>query len=70
MSLIPLLPIQAPEELAELVLPTWAFPAIAAGFFLLLAIISWSYRDVAHRHNDKTSGAVDSGASDSHDAHH
>lgn len=65
MSLVTLLPIEAHEELAELVLPTWAFPAIAAGIFLLLAIISWSYRDVAHRHNDKTSGASDSG-----DAHH
>lgn len=65
MSLVTLLPIEAHEELAELVLPIWAFPAIAAGIFLLLAIISWSYRDVAHRHNDKTSGA-----SDSRDAHH
>jgi len=65
MSLLTLLPIEAHEELAELVLPTWAFPAIAAGVFLLLAIISWSYRDVAHRHNDKTSGT-----SDSQDSHH
>ena len=64
MSLLPLLPIEAHEELAELVLPTWAFPAIAAGVFLLLAIISWSYRDVAHRHNDKT------GASASQDSQH
>jgi hypothetical protein len=58
MSLLTLLPIEAHEELAELVLPVWAFPAIAAGVFALLAIISWSYRDVAHRHNDKTSGAA------------
>ena len=65
MSLLTLLPIEAHEELAELILPTWAFPVIAAGVFLLLAIISWSYRDVAHRHNDKTSGS-----STSHDAHH
>jgi len=65
MSLLTLLPIEAHEELAELILPTWAFPVIAAGVFLLLAIISWSYRDVAHRHNDKTSGS-----STSQDAHH
>ena len=58
MSLLTLLPIETHEELAELVLPVWAFPAIAAGVFALLAIISWSYRDVAHRHNDKTSGAA------------
>ena len=33
--------------------------------FLLLAVITWSYRDVYHRHNDKTSDAG------SHqDAHH
>ena len=57
MSLLTLLPVEAHEELAQLVLPSWAFPAIAAGVFALLAIISWSYRDVAHRHNDKTSGA-------------
>jgi hypothetical protein len=33
------------------------FAAIAAAIFIVLALVSWSYRDVAHRHNDKTSGA-------------
>lgn len=65
MSLFTLLPVEAHEELAELVLPTWAFPAIAAGIFLLLAIVTWSYRDVSHRHNDKTSDA-----GGHQDAHH
>ncbi|HWH98202.1 MAG TPA: hypothetical protein VNS80_07525 [Pseudolysinimonas sp.] len=66
MSLLTLLPVEAHEELAELVLPTWAFPAIAAGIFLFLAIVTWSYRDVAHRHSDKTSAD----ASSHQDAHH
>jgi hypothetical protein len=60
MSLITLVPTEAPHELAELVLPVWAFPTIAAAIFLLLAIVTWSYRDVAHRHNDKTTAAADS----------
>lgn len=58
MSLFQLVPTETQHELAELVLPIWAFPAIAAAIFLLLAVITWSYRDVAHRHNDKTSGAA------------
>jgi hypothetical protein len=66
MSLFTSIPIEAHEELAELVLPVWAFPAIAAGVFLLLALVTWSYRDVYHRHNDKAS--ADSGSHQ--DAHH
>ena len=38
---------------------------IAFGFFLLLGIITWSYRDVYNRHNDKN----DSGH-DTHSAGH
>ena len=53
---------------AQLVLPNWAFPAIAGAVFLLLAIITWSYRDVANRHSDKTSGA--SAHSDAGHGHH
>ena len=63
MSFLPSIPAEVHHELAELVLPIWAFPAIAAGIFLVLAVITWSYRDVYHRHNDKTSDAT-------HDAHH
>jgi len=63
---MPLLPIEAHEELAELILPTWAFPVIAAAIFFILAIVTWSYRDVSHRHNDKTS--ADAGSHQ--DAHH
>ena len=39
---------------------------IAFAFFLLLGIVTWSYRDVYNRHNDKTSGA----GHDSHSAGH
>jgi hypothetical protein len=60
------LPAEVHHELAELVLPLWAFPAIAAGIFLVLGIITWSYRDVYHRHHDKVSG--DAGSHQ--DAHH
>jgi hypothetical protein len=66
MSLITLVPTEIEHELAELVLPVWAFPTIAAVIFLVLAVVTWSYRDVAHRHNDKTSG--DAGSHQ--DAHH
>ena len=43
------------EELAPLILPPVAFAGIAAGIFIVLAFISWSFRDVANRHSDKTS---------------
>ena len=37
------------EELAPLIMPPIAFAGIAAGVFLILALITWSYRDVANR---------------------
>ena len=42
---------------------------IAFGFFLLLGIITWSYRDVYNRHNDKT-GSAHGAAHDDHSAGH
>ena len=51
------------EELAPLIMPPAAFAGIAAAVFLVLALITWSYRDVANRHSDKTS---DSDHSSSH----
>ena len=42
------------EELAPLIMPPIAFAGIAAGIFILLAFITWSYRDVANRHSNKT----------------
>jgi hypothetical protein len=53
---------------AQLVLPNWAFPAIAAAVFITLAFVTWSWRDVANRHSDKTGG--DSTAPDAGHGHH
>ncbi len=44
------------EELAPLIMPTWAFPLIAALGFLLLAFVTWSYRDVANRQSGPAAG--------------
>jgi len=54
------------EEAAKqaLILPLWAFPAIAAAFFIIGAIITFGYRDVANRHSHKA-GTGDT----THDAH-
>jgi hypothetical protein len=38
---------------APLFLPQIVFPIIAACIFLVLALITWSYRDVANRHANK-----------------
>ena len=38
------------------------FPLVAAGVFALLGAITWSYRDVAHRHSNKTGGSQPSGS--------
>lgn len=34
--------------------PTFVFGAIAMSIFITLAIVTWSYRDVANRHANKT----------------
>lgn len=51
------------EHLAPLIMPPLAFAGIAAAIFIALAFVTWSYRDVANRHSDKTAGK-------SQDAHH
>lgn len=43
---------------APIIAPPWVFPLIAAIVFIVLAVVSWSYRDVANRHSDKTSDAA------------
>ena len=45
------------HELAPLVLPVWGFPLIAAVFFLVTGLITWSFRDVANRRLDKGDAA-------------
>jgi hypothetical protein len=63
-SLLAAVPAEA--EHIELIAPAWVFPLIAAAIFFIVAIISWSFRDVYHRHADSTDGA----ASSHQDAHH
>jgi hypothetical protein len=55
-----------PEALAPLLMPPAAFAILALALFLVLALVSWSYRDVANRHSQKTEGS----SPDSHGAHH
>ncbi len=40
----------------ELPIPALLFGVIAFASFLVLAAITWSYRDVANRHSHKDSG--------------
>jgi len=41
----------------ELPFPSVFFGVIAMGVFILLALVTWSYRDVANRHDHKASKA-------------
>lgn len=48
------------EELAPLIMPSWAFAVIAVVVFLLMGLVTWSFRDVANRHSNKTARGGDS----------
>jgi hypothetical protein len=63
MFLLRLIPSAAAEELAPLIMPPFAFAGIAVAFLVIAGLVSWSYRDVAHRHNDKTPSSSDSQSS-------
>lgn len=41
----------------ELPFPTFVIGAIAMGIFIALAIVTWSYKDVANRHDHKASNS-------------
>ena len=49
------------EHAVSLPMPSFFFGLIAMGAFIALSGITWSYRNVANRHNHK---------SQSHSAHH
>lgn len=49
------------HELAPLLMPPLAFAGIAVVVFAALGFVTWSYRDVANRHANKTAKG--------HDAH-
>lgn len=55
------------HDLAPLVAPTWVFAAIPAAIFAVLGFVTFAYRDVAHRHNDRT--AHQSPENHGHNAH-
>ena len=65
MSLIPSLLAEAAESAEHHVDPVISLTAagIAFAVFLALGIVTWSYRDVYHRHAAKSGAA-------SHDDHH
>ena len=44
----------AAETHVELPIPTWAYGAIALAVFLVLGIVTWSYKDVANRHSHRS----------------
>lgn len=52
MSLIHIVAEGATQELG---FPTFVMGAIAMGVFILLAFVTWSFRDVANRHSHKSS---------------
>jgi hypothetical protein len=57
MSLLAVLAEEA-HDLAPMIMePIW-FPIIAAGVFVALGIITYSYRDVANRHSHKAAAAA------------
>jgi len=51
----------AAEELHPIIMPPVVFAVIAAVVFVVLGLVSWSYRDVANRHADKTAAPADHG---------
>ncbi len=58
MSVVTLL--AASEAQVALPVPAFIFGLVGIVVFAALAIVTFSYRDVAHRHSQKTSGAAPS----------
>lgn len=52
------------EQQVDLPFPPFVFALIAAGIFVALAFVVWSFRDVANRHSHKTTGRPGSGSED------
>ncbi|MEY4349738.1 MAG: hypothetical protein RL719_1035 [Actinomycetota bacterium] len=44
----------AAEEAAITIWDTYPYALVAIGIFSLLAFVTWSYRDVANRHDHKS----------------
>ncbi|MEY4434609.1 MAG: hypothetical protein RIR16_649 [Actinomycetota bacterium] len=45
------------EAYVQLPFPAVVFGVIAMGVFILLGLITWSYRDVANRHDHKANNS-------------
>ena len=45
---------QAEEHAAITIWDTYPYALVAIGIFSLLAFVTWSYRDVANRHDHKS----------------
>jgi len=48
------------EELAPLLMPPLAFAGVAVAVFVLIGFVTFSFRDVANRHSNKTAKSGDS----------
>ena len=53
MSVVASAVLAAVYEEQQLPVPSVVFPIVALGVFALLAAVTWSYRDVANRHQGK-----------------
>ena len=42
------------HELAELWLPAYWFAIIPAAIFLVMGLVTWSFRDIAHNHRSRS----------------
>ena len=49
----------AEEHAAPLLMPNWAFALTAFLVFLILGVVTWSFRDVANRHSHRVDAADD-----------
>jgi len=63
---VPAALVAALEDQAPLIAPPWVFALVAFACFLVLGLITWSFRDVANRHSQKTGGVGDNSHADAH----
>ena len=54
------------HHLEPLLMPPLAFAGVAFAVFLVLGVVTWSFRDVANRHSQKTGGSAASGHATNH----
>ncbi|MGV8883917.1 MAG: hypothetical protein ACOH19_17350 [Rhodoglobus sp.] len=62
LQLVTFLAAEPHEELAPLLMAPIGFAAIAAGVFIALGLVTFSFRDVANRHSHKVSKSDGHGA--------